>query len=83
MRAGGNVFGGDGMELQAAAPGELGRHVAFAMQVAAPELQDRQRRSELVEGRKDGIERGLMRFGHRRGFADPAQQGLQALVESD
>ena len=83
MRAGGNVFGGDGMELQAAAPGELGRHVALAMQVAAPELQHRQRLPELVERGNDGIERGLMGVGHRRGFGDPAQQGGHALVELD
>ena len=82
MRAGGNVVGGDGMELQAAAAGEPGRHVALAMQVAAPELQHRQRRSELVECRKRSVStRGLMRLGHRRRFADPAQQGLQARVE--
>ena len=81
MRAGGNVLGGDGMELQAAAAGKPGRHVALAMQVGAPELQDRQRRFEIVEDRKDGIDRGLMRIGHRCRFADAAQQGLEALVD--
>src|SRR5262249_18590196 len=81
MGGGGNVLRRDGMELEAAMAGEPASHVSLAMQVAAPELQHRQRRRLGIQCREQRSDGRLMPLGHRRRLGDAAQQGLQALVE--